>query len=228
MQTAQGYCSIDNVDSRKGIGPVITLYTNATPNGHRAGIMLEETATPYELAVIDLAAGEHKSPEFLKINATGRIPAIIDHDAAGEPLALAETLAIALYLCEKSGRLMPRSVIGRARAWQWAATVISGFGAATPGIFFARQLGEAEHAKLIAKFYRDIDGYLSAMDGDLAERAFLAGDEFSFADALAIPVITLSLPRFGVDLSGFPSVLRWRDAVVARPAVQRGFAVPPA
>lgn len=207
---------------------MITLHTSATPNGHRAAIMLEETGVPYRAHVVDLAAGEHKMPDFRKINATGRIPAIVDDEADGEPLALAETLAIALYLCEKSGKLMPRSPSDRAHAWQWGATVISGFGAATPGIFFARQLGEAEHAKLIAKFYSDIDGYLAAMDGDLSQRTFLAGEEFSFADALAIPVITLSLPRFDVDLDRFPHVLRWRDTVAARPGVQRGFAVPPA
>lgn len=205
---------------------MITLYTSATPNGHRAAIMLEETGVPYRAHVVDLAAGGHKTPEFLKINATGRIPAIVDDDTAGEPLAVAETLAIALYLSEKSGKLMPRLIGERARAWQWAATVVSGFGAAAPGIFFARQLGEAEHAKIIAKFYRDIDGYLAAMEADLAERTFLAGDEFSFADALAIPVITLSLPRFGVELDRFASIMRWRDAVCAREGVQRGFKVP--
>lgn len=205
---------------------MITLYTSATPNGHRAAIMLEETGIPYRTHVVDLAAGEHKTPAFLKINATGRIPAIVDDDTGGEPLALAETLAIALYLCEKSGRLMPRSLAGRARAWQWAATVISGFGAATPGIFFARQLGETDHARIIDKFYRDIDGYLAAMEADLGARVFLAGNEFSFADALAIPVITLSLPRFGVDLAPYASVLRWRDVVCAREGVQRGFKTP--
>ena len=207
---------------------MITLYTNATPNGHRAAIMLEETGIPYNVAVVDLAAGEHKTPDFLAINATGRIPAIVDEDAPGGPLALAETLAIALYLCEKSGKLMPQSASERARAWQWAATVISGFGSATPGIFFARQLGETDHAKLIAKFYADIAGYLTAMDADLAQRPYLAGNEFSFADALAIPVIVLSLPRFEVDLTPYPAVCRWRDLVQQRPGVLRGFAVPAA
>jgi GST-like protein len=190
--------------------------------------MLEETGVPYIVHVVDLAAGEHKTPAFLAINATGRIPAIVDDDAPGGPLALAETLAIALYLCEKSGRLMPGAARERARAWQWAATVISGFGAATPGIFFAKQLGESEHAKIIAKFHADIVGYLAAMDSDLAERPYLAGETFSFADALAIPAIALSLPRFGVDLTLYPAVERWRERVQQRAGVQRGFGIPAA
>ena len=206
---------------------MITLYTSATPNGYRAAIMLEESGLEYTVHEVDMAAGEHKSEQFRAINATGRIPAIIDDDTTdGARLVLAETMAIALYLAEKSGRLLPAQASQRALAYQWGATVISGFGAATPGIFFARQLGEADHAKIIAKFYADIDGYLIAMNSALMSHPYLAGDEYSFADALAIPVIKLSLPRFEVKLEPFAAVCRWRDLVLARPAVARGFAVP--
>jgi glutathione S-transferase len=206
---------------------MITLYTSATPNGHRAAIALEESGLDYQVKAVDLAAGEHKTPAFLAVNATGRIPAIVD-DAAemGAPFALSETLAIALYVSEKSGRLSPASPTGRGLAYQWAATVISGFGAATSGIYFARQIDETAHAGLIAKFYGDLDVYLRAMDQHLQTQAYLGGSSFSFADVLAIPTIVLSMKNFKVDLEGFSAVLRWRDQVLARPAVQRGFAIP--
>jgi glutathione S-transferase len=102
---------------------MITLYTSATPNGHRAAIALEESGLDYQVKAVDLAAGEHKTPAFLALNATGRIPAIVD-DAfeIGASFALSETLA----------------------------------GAATSGIYFARQIDEAAHAGLIAKFYGDL------------------------------------------------------------------------
>ena len=206
---------------------MITLYTSATPNGYRASIMLEETGLPYKVHPVDLKSGEHKTPAFLAVNATGRIPAIVDDEPErGPPLALAETLAITLYLAEKSGRLSPANSSERALAYQWAATVISGFGSATPGIFFARQLDEAAHVKIIAKFFADIDVYLKAMNERLADNPYLAGSEFSFADVLAIPTIALSLKNFKVDLSPYTHVLRWRDEVAARPAVQRGFKIP--
>jgi glutathione S-transferase len=206
---------------------MITLYTSATPNGHRAAIALEESGLDYEVKAVDLAAGEHKTPSFLALNATGRIPAIVDQDTdAGAPFALSETLAIALYVSEKSGRLSPASASDRGLAYQWAATVISGFGAATSGIYFARQINEAAHAGLIAKLYGDLDVYLRAMDQHLQTHAYLGGSEFSFADTLAIPTIVLSMKNFHVDLDGFTAVLRWRDEVMARPAVQRGFAIP--
>jgi GST-like protein len=206
---------------------MITLYTSPTPNGYRASIMLEESGLPYEVREVDLKSGEHKTERFLAVNATGRIPAIVDDEPGTDtPLALAETLAIALYLAEKSGRLLPEKPCERAVAYQWAATVISGFGAATPGIYFARQLDEAAHVKIIAKFYDDLGNYLKAMETHLRDNAYLAGPEVSFADILAIPTVTRSLVNFKVDLEPFPAVRRWRDTVAARPAVRRGFEIP--
>ncbi len=206
---------------------MITLYTSATPNGYRASIALEESGLDYQVKAVNLAAGEHKTPAFLALNATGRIPAIVD-DAAetASPFALSETLAIALYVSEKSGRLSPASATERGLAYQWAATVISGFGAATSGIYFARQIDETAHARVIAKFYGDLDVYLRAMDQHLQTHAYLGGSSFSFADTLAIPTVVLSMKNFKVDLEGFAAVRRWRDDVLARPAVQRGLAIP--
>jgi glutathione S-transferase len=205
---------------------MITLYTSPTPNGHRASIMLEETGLPYRVRTVDLKTGEHKTPAFLAVNATGRIPAIVDDETDGAaPFALAETLAIAVYLAEKSGKLMPSSAHDRAIAMQWGATVISGLGPSTAGIYFARLLDEAAHGKIIAKFYADIDVYLTAMDERLQAHQYLAGSSFSFADALAIPTIVMSMKTFKVDLSSFQAIERWRDEVLERPAVAKGLTI---
>jgi glutathione S-transferase/GST-like protein len=59
---------------------MITLHTAATPNGHKVSIALEELGLPYQLRVLDLAAGEQKRPDFLALNPNGRIPVIVDHD----------------------------------------------------------------------------------------------------------------------------------------------------
>ena len=60
---------------------MITLYTAATPNGHKVSIALEELGLPYRLDVLDLASGAQKQAPFLAISPNGRIPAIVDHDA---------------------------------------------------------------------------------------------------------------------------------------------------
>lgn len=88
---------------------MIDLYTFNTSNGQRASIGLEEAGLPYRAHKIDLAKGEQKNPEFLKINPAGRIPALVDSDGPdGKPLMLAQSGAILLYAADKSGRLMPQ------------------------------------------------------------------------------------------------------------------------
>ncbi|WP_293897686.1 glutathione S-transferase family protein [Phenylobacterium sp.] len=204
---------------------MITLFTGPTGNGYRASILLEELGLAYVARAIDLQAGAARPAAFLAASPLGKIPAIVDDDTAdGAPIALAESLAIALYLVEKTGRLSPATPAKRARAWEWAAIVASGFGAAFPGIFFARQLDEASHGKVIARHFEELDRGFAAMDSNLAARPFLAGDSFSFADALAAPLLPTAR-AFGVDLSRFPNVERWGQVVHARPAVQRGMAV---
>src|SRR3546814_20290394 len=84
---------------------MIELYTAPTPNGYKASIMLEELGLPYELHALDLAAGDQKRPEYLRINPNGRIPAIVDREA--DDFAVFESGAILVYLAEKTGRFLP-------------------------------------------------------------------------------------------------------------------------
>ena len=91
---------------------MIDLYTSPTPNGWKASVTLEELELPYEVHAIDLTQGQQKTPEFLKINPNGRIPAIVDRDAGD--LAIFESGALMIYLAEKAGRLLPTEAGPRA------------------------------------------------------------------------------------------------------------------
>ena len=106
---------------------MIDLYTSETPNGWKVSITLEELGLPYRVNAIALSKQEQKTPEFLKINPNGRIPAIVDHDV-GDGLAVFESGAIMIYLAEKAGRLMPADVAGRAQVIQWVMFQMSGVG----------------------------------------------------------------------------------------------------
>lgn len=80
----------------------LQYYGLPTPNGVKVSIMLEECGLPYEAHKVDFAKDEQKSPEFVSLNANGKIPAIIDPDGPdGRPLALFESGAILLYLADK-------------------------------------------------------------------------------------------------------------------------------
>ncbi|MFD2435031.1 glutathione S-transferase family protein [Modicisalibacter luteus] len=96
---------------------MISLYSAATPNGHKASIALEELGLPYKLHSIDLSAKEQKDSWFLAINPNGRIPAIIDREEDG--FTVFESGAILMYLAEKTGQLMPTDIKGRSRVIQW-------------------------------------------------------------------------------------------------------------
>jgi GSH-dependent disulfide-bond oxidoreductase len=70
---------------------MIELYTWTTPNGRKASIMLEEIGIPYIVRPINLGKNEQFDPAFLKISPNNKIPAIVDADAPGGPLAVFES-----------------------------------------------------------------------------------------------------------------------------------------
>src|SRR5579872_6528006 len=85
----------------------LQLFSLPTPNGVKAGIMLEETGLAYEPHRIDILANEQHDPAFLALNPNGKIPAIFDPNGPdGRPLALFESGAILIYLAEKTGQLL--------------------------------------------------------------------------------------------------------------------------
>jgi GST-like protein len=208
-----------------GSAPVIDLYTWSTPNGRKVSIMLEECALPYRVHPINIGKGEQFAPDFLAINPNNRIPAIVDSEGPdGKPLPLFESGAILIYLAEKTGKLMPRAPRTRLICLQWLMFQMGGVGP---------MFGQAHHFLRSAKEqvpygikrYTDETRRLyGVLQKRLSEAEYLA-DEYSIADIATFPWVA----RFEwhkVDLADFPAVKRWFDTINARPAVQKGMAVP--
>src|SRR3546814_11567819 len=83
----------------------IQLFSAPTPNGVKAGIMLEETGLPYEPHRIDIMANESHDPAFLALNPNGTLPAIYDPAGPGrKPPALFEPGATLLYPAYQNGQ----------------------------------------------------------------------------------------------------------------------------
>jgi len=202
---------------------VIDLYTAATPNGHKVSIALEELGLPYTLKVLDLAAGEQKTPAFLAINPNGRIPAIVDHGADG--FAVFESGAILIYLAEKTGRLMPTDAQGRSRVMQWLMFQMGGVGPmmGQANVFFRYFPQKIQPA--IDRYQGESKRLLSVLDGHLKDHEYLAGD-YSVAD-IANWAWVRTHRWSGVDVSDLPHLQRWMEAIRQRPAVQRGIEAPP-
>ncbi len=203
--------------------PMIDLYTAATPNGHKASIALEELGLTYTLKVLDLTSGEQKRPDFLAINPNGRIPAIVDHEAGG--FAVFESGAVLIYLAEKTGRLMPTEAKGRSRVLQWLMFQMGGIGPmmGQANVFF-RYFPEKIPA-VIDRYQGETKRLFRVLDTHLKDHEYLAGD-YSIAD-IANWAWVRTHRWSGVDIDDLPHLKRWRDAIRARPAVQRGIEMPP-
>ncbi|MEO7940050.1 MAG: glutathione S-transferase N-terminal domain-containing protein [Burkholderiaceae bacterium] len=203
----------------------IQLYAFDTPNGRKISVALEEMGLPYEVHVVDITQGEQNAPEFLQISPNNKIPAIVDPQGpGGAPVSVFESGAILLYLAEKSGKFLPQDPRRRIAALEWLMFQMGGFGPMPGQVHhFVALKDETERAYGLQRFMAETRRLYGVMDRRLEGRTFFA-DELSIAD-FAILGWAWRHPRHQVDLADYPQVLRWYQAMMARPAVARGFAV---
>ena len=205
---------------------MITLYTWATPNGHKISIALEELGLAYEVRTVDITRGEQFDPGFLTISPNNKIPAIIDDDGpGGTPVARFESGAILIYLAEKTGRLLPGDPRARYETLQWLMMQMGSIGP---------MLGQAHHFRRFAperipyateRYTKEAGRLYGVLDKRLADHEWLAGGQYSIADIATYPWLARHEWQ-GIDLAAFPNVRRWFDTIAARPAVQRGMEIP--
>jgi GST-like protein len=211
----------------------IQLYSLPTPNGVKVSIMLEETGLPYEPHLVRFDANDQLSPEFLSLNPNNKIPAIIDPDGPeGEPLPLFESGAILLYLADKSGRFIPQRQAGRYETIQWLMFQMGGIGPMFGQLgFFHKFAGkDYEDKRPRDRYVAESKRLLKVLNQHLAGREWMVGDEYTIADIAIFPWVNNLIGFYGagelVGFGEFQQVRRVLDAFLARPAVQRGLAIP--
>lgn len=201
---------------------MIDLYTAATPNGHKASILLEELGVPYRVHAIDLGKDEQKAPDYLRINPNGRIPTIVDQDNAG--FAVFESGAILIYLAEKYGRFMPADVNGRSSVIQWLMFQMSALGPMQgQANVFLRYFPE-RIPSVIERYQKECRRLYRVLEDRLEGRAFLC-DTYSIADIACWSWVNYH-EWAGLSLDEFPRLRDWFARIEERPAVQRGLMVP--
>jgi glutathione S-transferase len=203
---------------------MIELFTAATPNGWKVSIALEELQLPYSVRPISLGKLEQKEEWFLEINPNGRVPAIIDHDNGD--FAVFESGAILIYLAEKAGKLLPADAQGRSRVIQWLMFQMGGVGPmmGQANVFFRYAPEKIPYA--IERYQREARRLFEVLERQLRKHTYIAGEEYSIAD-IALWSWVAGYEWSGVNIDGLPGLKRWLDLVGARPAVQKGRAVPP-
>ncbi|MDF1722753.1 MAG: glutathione binding-like protein [Minwuia sp.] len=204
---------------------MIDLHYWTTPNGHKITMFLEEADVPYRVIPVNISKGEQFEPDFLKIAPNNRIPAMVDHEpaGAGDPLSIFESGAMLQYLAEKTGKFLPADLHGRWDVLQWLTWQMGGLGP---------MLGQNHHFKTYApetipyaidRYVNETARLYAVLNKRLSDREFIGGS-YSIADMACYPWI-VPHERQGQDLNDFPHLKRWYEAVKARPATVRAYAL---
>ncbi len=211
----------------------LQLYSFPTPNGVKVSIALEELELPYEAHAIDIGKNETWTPEFLSLNPNGKIPAIIDPDGpGGKPIGLFESGAILLYLAEKTGKLLPADPARRYETIQWVFFQMAAVGPMFGQLgYFHKFAGrEIEDKRPLERYRVETNRLLGVLDSRLDGRQWIMGDDFTIADVSLLGWVRNLVGFYGArELVGFDAmrhVPAWLERGLARPAVQRGLAIP--
>ncbi len=211
----------------------IQLYSLPTPNGVKVSIMLEETGLPYEPHLVRFDTNDQNSPEFLSLNPSNKIPAILDPNGPdGEPFPLFESGAILIYLADKTGRFMPRDPAGRYETIQWLMFQMGSIGPMFGQVgFFHKFAGrDYEDKRPRERYAAEAKRLLNVLDQRLAERAWIMGDAYGIADIATFPWVNNLIGFYDagdlVGIAEFPQVTRALRAFLARPAVIKGLGIP--
>jgi len=197
------------------------LYFSDGPNSYRVRIFMAEKGVDLPRVRIEFEKGEHKSPEFLKLNSLGRVPVLVLEDGT----VISESVAICRYLEElhPEPALFGKGAVGRAKVEEWnrraefeVMGTVGDFALHTLDFFKDRlpqhpAFGEAQKLNAPNKW--------QWLEREMADgRPYLAGDEFSIADITGAVAAWLgeafSIPR----PESLPNVNRWLERVRGRPS----------
>jgi glutathione S-transferase len=198
---------------------MLKIYGSVRSRTFRCLWTAEELELPYELVAVDFSAGEHRQESYLKLQALGKVPALVD----GE-LVLSESAAICTYLADKASEKglvpEPRSA-DRARYDQWISFVLTELeqplwtiGKHTFALPEAMQVPDVVE---VAK--KEFTRPAAVLAAAVSDREHLVGERFTVADIMAVH--TLNWARVAKIPLGHDALEAYRERHVARPAFKR-------
>lgn len=190
--------------------PIRLHTTLLSGHGHRVKLFLTLLDLPFEVIELDMAAGDNRRPEYLKLNPFGQVPTIEDGDTV-----LFDSNAILVYLAKRYGdeSWLPEDAHGAAAVQRWlslaAGPIAYGPCAARLVNVFNAPLHLETAQKIAAKLF-------DVLDAELANKPFAAGERVSIADIAAHTYIAHA-PEGGVSLDPYPNIRAWLRRVEALP-----------
>lgn len=213
----------------------LQLYSQATPNGQKVTIMLEELLAAgydaeYDAWPIRIEEGEQFSSGFVSINPNSKIPALEDRGAS-PPLAVFESGSILLYLADKFKAFISSDPAARTETlnwlfWQMGSAPMLGGGF---GHFYAYAKEKLEYP--INRYAMEVKRQLDVLNRHLADREYISSAGYSIADMAIWPWYGAVVLGRGYNAAEFlavheyENVIRWAKQIDTRPAVRRGIAV---
>ena len=197
----------------------LRIYGIARTRAFRALWMAEELGLDYRHVPIEIGPAGARKPEYLAINPNGRLPAIED-----DGFRLWESLAITLYLAKKHGQLYPTTLESEARAWQWSLWAVQEVdrGVNIWSLHAVRLPPQERDPQRRAEALKVLEAPFKVLEGALAGRPYLLGEEFTVADLNVAAVISRAVD---MDLSATPRLAQWLERCLERPAARTALAL---
>lgn len=204
---------------------MIDLYYWTTPNGHKITIFLEEAQVVYKLVPVNLGNKEQFRPEFLAISPNNKIPAIVDHapEKGKGPLPVFESGAILWYLAQKFKKFISHSPDEQIKTLEWLFWQASGLGPMAGQVHHFTQPDMEKIPYAIDRYVKETTRLYTVLNQHLSKGPYMVG-EYSIADMSIYPWVLL-YERQQQSLDKFSHIKRWLEAIQARPAVQRAYAI---
>jgi GST-like protein len=202
---------------------MIDVYTDATPNGLKVSIGLEELGLSYNVHRVFLG-GEQLTPEFTKLNPNNKIPVLVD-----DGLVVSESGAILIYLAEKTGKLLPKDAMARIKTIEMVMFQMASIGPMMGQLIVFRGPWQNKAPEVSTRYFKEVSRLFGVLNKRLEGNEYLAGSEYTIADIALLPWIrSAQLFPFLQDLplDANANLKAWLDRVVARPAVQKGLTIP--
>jgi glutathione S-transferase len=196
----------------------VKLYHHPfSPNARRARLVAKHLGLAVEEVLVDLMAGAHRTPEYLALNPTGRVPTLVDGD-----FVLWESNAIASYLAEGSD-LAGKDRRERADILRWQCWGHAHWGPALGTLVMENVIkgwrGGSPDAAKVAEGEQNVHANAKILEAHLAGRGWVVGDRFTLADVALAPQLAFMQPA-KLPLDGYPNILAWFGRVQALPAWQ--------
>ncbi|XP_054795295.1 glutathione S-transferase F9-like [Prosopis cineraria] len=204
----------------------VKVYGPTYASPKRVLLCLIEKEIDFEVVLLDIFKGEHKHPDFLKLQPFGQLPLIQDGD-----YTLYESRAIIRYYAEKyksqGTDLLGKTIEDRGLVEQWLEVEAQSF---HPPVYnlvlhalFAPILGTPSDPKVIEESEEKLGKVLDIYEERLSKSKYLAGDFFSLADLSHLPFghYLVNQMKKGYMIRDRKHVSAWWDDISSRPSWKR-------